>query len=183
MKSKTKIINILFGSMIVCLSSNAFAKCDTPLACYEKAIESIKQQNEYVKNQVAILERSNKELKEELENKIYLLKDSVIGFESNKCPKGWEEYKPAYGRFIRGLDRSGKNIDPEASKRKFGKPQDDMLKDHKHTITGGQGGHGGRFRAYDGNASGMITNKTEKTIPGGAETRPKNVALLFCRMK
>ncbi len=31
---------------------------------------------------------------------------SVVPFELMSCPVGWEEYKEAYGRFIRGIDRT-----------------------------------------------------------------------------
>lgn len=37
---------------------------------------------------------------------------AVMAFNLSACPTGWSEYAPAYGRFIRGIDKSGANIDP-----------------------------------------------------------------------
>ena len=33
----------------------------------------------------------------------------VAAFNLTACPSGWTEYTPAYGRFIRGIDKSGSN--------------------------------------------------------------------------
>jgi phage-related tail fiber protein len=81
------------------------------------------------------------------------------------------------GEFIRGWDNS-RGIDPA---RNFGSNQVDEFKSHSHpfveqgsffrsqfNVTGGTGMDG----AYD------ISRNTSAT--GGAETRPRNVALLYC---
>ena len=77
------------------------------------------------------------------------------------------------GYFPRGWD-DGRGID---TSRVFGSNQDDELKSHKHTFYGsfyssGLGG-GGSPVIYSGN-----TSSTYET--GGTETRPKNIALLYC---
>ena len=112
-------------------------------------------------------------------------KNSVLAFASDSCPAGWGPYKPAFGRFIRGIDNSGKKIDP-AGKRKFGNPQEDTFKSHNHNE-----GSWNRISRYDGgntvhaktdNSSGELNIRNGGTLQarGGKETRPKNVALLYC---
>ncbi|TQI81169.1 hypothetical protein FHU10_3927 [Serratia fonticola] len=127
----------------------------------------------------------------ELNNKIEKLsselkgyQNAVIGFAQNKCPEGWSEYTNAYGRFLRGLDRSGQHIDPESG-RAIGTVQEDMLKKHSHDISlPGHWGDKPRAEAYPswGADDGVLGNKTATTNEqGGEETRPKNVAVLFCQ--
>ena len=110
---------------------------------------------------------------------------AVIPFNLNKCPIGWNEYALAYGRFIRGIDKSGASIDPDAL-RSAGSVQPDMIKEHAHELSDvtskahgpnnqsphgyQKGGYSLRVR-YTGNAIGALA---------GPETRPKNVALLYC---
>ena len=104
---------------------------------------------------------------------------AVVAFESENCPVGgWKEYKPAYGRFIRGIDKSGTNIDPNPS-RAPGSLQNDEFKAHTHEVDGVRG----TWR-IGGDDSGERVNskaRVESTSTGGPETRPKNVALLFCQ--
>ena len=58
---------------------------------------------------------------------------AVIAFDSEKCPTlGWREYKLAHGRFIRGINRSGGDIDPDGE-RKAGSIQDEQFAAHSHT--------------------------------------------------
>lgn len=109
---------------------------------------------------------------------------AVVGFDLEKCPdEGWREYKPGYGRFIRGVDKSGTKIDP-AGERVAGSFQEDAFGSHSHQerpLTGtlwlqryrpDQGTWGSE---KDGNRLGPRTGDS-----GGEETRPKNVALLLC---
>ena len=42
---------------------------------------------------------------------------AVIAFNLPACPAGWSEYTPAYGRFIRGIDKSGSKIDPDGQRK------------------------------------------------------------------
>ena len=75
------------------------------------------------------------------------------------------------GEFVRGYD-DGRGVD---SGRVFGSSQSDELKAHTHgynqTVNGGSGRPGGN----DGYALASTTDSS-----GGTETRPRNVALLYC---
>ncbi len=108
---------------------------------------------------------------------------AVIPFALDTCPDGWEDFKPAYGRFIRGIDKSGENIDTDG-RRNVESIQDDLLENHQHLIPF-------NFHIWDiGEA--LDSSSTEgrnfsieqvKTSNDGGsfETRPKNVALLYCK--
>jgi hypothetical protein len=108
---------------------------------------------------------------------------AVVAFNLNHCPSTWEEYTPAYGRFIRGIDKSGSKLDPTGL-REAGTSQEDLLRKHAHDITlsGASGNNAFVTRTpawgYD-NWHGGATTTSSKEI-GGDETRPKNVALLYC---
>ena len=131
------------------------------------------------------LESELKDLKTTIASMEGAMKKSVISFARNKCPNGWSEYRQAYGRFIRGVDNSGANIDP-FGKRDFGKIQEDAFQTHQHLMkihtseTTGSRRH--QNMEYQSNG-GRVFATTE--IVGGPrhdqhETRPKNVSLLFC---
>ncbi len=119
---------------------------------------------------------------------------AVIAFDLTSCPTGWSEYTPAYGRVVRGIDKSGSSIDP-SGQRSPGSTQGDSLQQHQHYIEGqsasndnivafqetnvdatyGSGGNtGSRGDSYI--YVGSVKNGTTS-----AETRGKNVALLYCR--
>lgn len=107
----------------------------------------------------------------------------VSPFALDKCPNGWSEYEPAQGRFIRGIDPNG-SIDPDGV-REVGNIQGDMLRSHTHTvrrIPPGVMGDGGKT-ALNGDDLDTKFNNWPSPInaTGGPETRPKNVALLYCR--
>lgn len=79
------------------------------------------------------------------------------------------------GEFVRGLD-DGRGVD---AGRAIGSAQADMLKSHNHTynvtqVTTGAGTVSEPLPT-DSSASTKATN-----AQGGAETRPRNVALLYC---
>lgn len=84
------------------------------------------------------------------------------------------------GEFIRGWDH-GKGVDPTTG-RAFGSRQADEFKNHQHTILGYHGDSGSTAKrvndAYYENTYKDWSTNTEFT--GGAETRPRNVALLPC---
>ncbi|MBC3917116.1 hypothetical protein H8L32_06485 [Undibacterium sp. CY18W] len=112
------------------------------------------------------------------------LQASVVGFVSMKCPEGWKEYGPAYGRFLRGVDRVKTN-DPDGE-RAVGSKQDDEFMSHDHTrpkaVYDAGGPIPGSVQAgtslgytYDGYRPAPKTG-----LAGGKETRPKNVAVLYC---
>lgn len=111
---------------------------------------------------------------------------AVIAFNSANCPSGWSEYRQAYGRFIRGIDVPG-TTDPNGS-RSPGNLQDDTVQDHAHSIEAAQsaahapanaGVHGYKNGPYGHNVSstGSINTSSARVE---RETRPKNVALLYC---
>jgi hypothetical protein len=54
-----------------------------------------------------------------------------MAFNLATCPNGWSEYTPAYGRFIRGIDKSGTAIDPDGQ-RALGNIQTDAFQGHWH---------------------------------------------------
>lgn len=134
-------------------------------------------------------EKFSEELKFKYESLEALTKsfdDAVVGFVTENCPLGWRPYSPAFGRFLRGTDLSERSIDPDGmriSRKTSPSFQEDLFKLHDH---------GGKYTvlypkgigsAEHANlmAIGGITDKDFSFIPaGGAETRPKNVAVLFC---
>lgn len=132
------------------------------------------------------------------------LKHAVVAFASDPdpktgrtgCPFGWSPYEPAAGRFIRGLDVTGGKTDPDGL-RQAGETQEDAIKTHKHpveqsTLRRMVKDHeppvavGGEFQttpAYDGTGLQRIHGDvvdSDDNLEGSSETRPKNVALLYC---
>lgn len=112
------------------------------------------------------------------------VRKAVVAFNSVECPLGWSEYTPAYGRFIRGIDRIG-DTDPDGT-RSPGEHQEDEFGKHNHND-----GSWNRLSRYDGgntvhaptdNSRGELNIRKGGVIQetGADETRPKNVALLFC---
>ncbi len=107
---------------------------------------------------------------------------AVVAFDLQDCPEGWGKYEKAYGRFIRGIDPTGSTaIDPDGE-RDPGSLQPDKIIAHRHpfpqdlraqrneqTSLGYQRGH-----------LGPPVGHTLDNEDGATETRPKNVALLFC---
>jgi hypothetical protein len=106
------------------------------------------------------------------------MRGSVTAFKSETCPTGWTEYTPAYGRFIRGVDRS-KKIDP-SGERKVGDIQDDALKEHSHEFDKMTGVTNGTGAATMMGNSRAVYKTWGTSSTGDKETRPKNVSLLYC---
>jgi microcystin-dependent protein len=79
------------------------------------------------------------------------------------------------GEFIRGWD-DARGVD---SGRTFGSAQADDFKAHDHDVswTAAEGGSGAGSRVQNYNAS--YNNNATETV-GGDETRPRNIALLYC---
>lgn len=108
---------------------------------------------------------------------------AISAFASTTCPTGWSEYTAARGRFLRGIDNGAGN-DPSGT-RAPGAAQADDLKSHAHPIYrrawyANELIGGGTFFTPTGTSDNanvlMNTNAT-----GGAETRPKNIAVTFCQ--
>lgn len=101
---------------------------------------------------------------------------AVMYFNLTTCPTGWLPANGTAGtpdlrgEFVRGLD-GGRGVD---AGRALGTWQVDMLKSHTHT--------GGTKNYADigvlSTGGGITSSDTGAT--GGAETRPRNVALLAC---
>ena len=116
--------------------------------------------------------------------------NAVMAFHQNTCPAGWNEYTPARGRFLRGMD-NGSGNDPGGN-RIAGQLQDDAFQGHWHNaydVNGTAGVKGGSYVNVKFRFSRMETDVVRDPISNGrhgtprtaAETRPKNVAVLFCR--
>lgn len=135
---------------------------------------------------------------------------AVVAFNLPGCPDGWTEYAPAYGRFIRGIDKSNQSIDPQG-RRDPGNMQQDAIPKITGTLTGVNGvpnqswpggfkpGTSGAFDVAYGYGAYNKYNGTDYSPPGGvgqvatfdssrvlpnntaSEARPRNVALLYCQ--
>ena len=93
------------------------------------------------------------------------------------------------GEFVRGWD-DGRGVD---TGRSFASAQADEFKSHRH-VGGNPDSAGGSFYGLatppnststpfnrDAQTSGMVTNFSYNTsLTGGSETRPRNLALLYC---
>lgn len=112
------------------------------------------------------------------------LTNGVVAFSTTACPDGWSAYTPAFGRFIRGIDQSNSAIDPSGL-RTLGSVQNDAVGKHAHPITlPGRAGNKAYINkppgwGYDDWQGAASTAQTENS--GDEETRPKNVALLYCK--
>lgn len=95
------------------------------------------------------------------------------------------------GRFLRGFDNTA-GTDPDASSRTdrgdgttgdaVGTKQADEFKTHGHQIRSHKNGAiGSAARLLNGNDTGTDDN-ADRTIfnPGGNETRPKNISVMYC---
>lgn len=81
------------------------------------------------------------------------------------------------GEFVRGWD-NGKGTDPGRTLASF---QADELKSHTHTVANGAtitNNIGQRYSDTSGNVNSTGTQTTGAT--GGTETRPRNIALMYC---
>lgn len=111
---------------------------------------------------------------------------AVIAFNSAQCPQGWEEYSLAYGRFIRGIDRGETKVDPEGE-RDPGSRQEDQFSSHSHTrprdVYDAGGGLDSSWVAHSRYFGYGHSNPPATGKAGGSETRPDNVALLYCEKK
>ncbi|MFL3651128.1 MAG: hypothetical protein ACI6PR_07915 [Pseudoalteromonas sp.] len=118
----------------------------------------------------------------EYELKILSPQTVIIAVASDSCPDGWTDYENAYGRFLRGIDKSNKKIDPDG-RRNHGTLQEDLVKKHQHPYKSAAS----KDVSGKGSKSNFAWNSadysTDVNKSGGVETRPKNVALLFCQRK
>jgi hypothetical protein len=119
---------------------------------------------------------------------------AVMAFNLASCPAGWSEYTLARGRFIRGIDSTG-TVDPDGV-RVLGSTQEDTVIDHTHRgvsdysqfYSGGSNtptvASSGTRHPYFGTSVANVDHvkvvNLSNVLIGGAETRPKNIALLYC---
>lgn len=103
----------------------------------------------------------------------------IAAFDLPACPDGWSPYAPSSGRFLRGRCLSGETCHDPDGTRTAGGVQADDFKSHTHAqyaeyfnFSSGGGSIMGRGVAGAGGGT---------SATGGAETRPKNVAVLYCR--
>lgn len=142
----------------------------------------MKTSGEAVKCLQKMISELQSQLNGNISNSSNMPSGAIVAFDLTDCPNGWSEYALAYGRFIRGIDRSGAKIDPDGERAR-GNVQEDALQSHIHTRRyriGGNTAGGGR------NMEDNAANDTFRTGPPeeartSTETRPKNVALLYCK--
>lgn len=113
---------------------------------------------------------------------------AVMAFNLSSCPTGWTEYTPARGRFVRGIDNGAGN-DPDGT-RAVGATQADAFAAHSHGIRAEYGAAGSpsypppssQYMQLNGAGNYGYAYGTSNLVEsvGGSETRPKNVALLYC---
>ena len=141
---------------------------------------------------VRALEEKHQSSIERHEQLLSSLQGVIVPFEAADCPNGWSEYTPARGRFIRGINRdtTENKIDPDGI-RKPGSLQDDSFEKHTH-----QSGVASNQRGFPDGSRGTGRNQYENESywrgpvslsqvtgqSGESETRPKNVALLYCQL-
>ncbi len=110
----------------------------------------------------------------------------IGSFNLSTCPTGWTAANGTNGtpdlrwEFVRGLD-SGRWID---SGRTLGTWQGDEFKNHSHTYSSMQNEYGGwSAQVIDNYSFSWYTGWNTRTswLTGWAETRPRNVALLYCQ--
>lgn len=127
---------------------------------------------------------------------------AVIAFHLSTCPEGWVPADGTggtpnlRGRFIRGMNDFGTGTDaadPDGATRAIGSEQLDAFQGHWHSAenTDGSGYYpGGTFFQTPG--SGTFTNnRVRDAVPDtsgiaprtATETRPRNVALIYCMRK
>ena len=106
---------------------------------------------------------------------------AIQAFNLSVCPSGWKIANGAggtpnlRGRFVRGLGEPGRGL---------GSYQADMLKKHRHsTPIGLVGGWGIPWYNWANPANMSQKWSSVSGFAGGAETRPKNIALLYCQKK
>lgn len=108
---------------------------------------------------------------------------AIMAFDLATCPTGWSVYTAAQGRFLRGIDPAG-TVDPSGA-RVAGHVQADAFQGHAHGIGGAASSSGsyGQLSAQSPSVpSGLPIEVSGYGAPRiASETRPKNVAVLYCR--
>lgn len=128
---------------------------------------------------------------------------AIMAFYLADCPEGWtvadgENGTPDLrGRFIRGMDNMGigaANVDPQSALRTLGHEQMDAFQGHRHSPLGqsfwGHNGGGAAGPALGSIAWAPYSTTGDPTADASGiaprtstETRPRNVALIYCMRK
>lgn len=172
---------------------NVLGESQKTIKNLEGSVEKLSQDTDVTRQTYASIRKSEQEKfdqyisqKESEFNKN--IETAVISFAAKECPNGWQEYTPAYGRFIRGIDKH-RNTDPDGL-RVPGSEQGDALQNHRHKHGSSEWPNGGMYNTVRSQFAGG--NENHKTGDFGIkepvgenvriadETRPKNIALLFC---
>lgn len=112
----------------------------------------------------------------------------IGAFMLSACPSGWiiadgtNGTPDLRGRFIRGRDPGNATGRDPGGDRAAGNAQDDLLASHNHSMGDITRPTAAAENIGCGCAGNPINNHTAQNTgtSGGAETRPKNVALIFC---
>jgi hypothetical protein len=112
---------------------------------------------------------------------------TIMAFAASSCPTGWSEYTAARGRFLRGIDTTGASVDPNGP-RAAGSTQADAMQGHQHSVNYQSGAPYGvasaniaAFSYNAANSGNPVSDGTNGTPRTSSETRPVNVAVMFCR--
>lgn len=104
---------------------------------------------------------------------------TIAAFATTSCPTGWTEYVAARGRFLRGIDNGAGN-DPSGT-RAPGNVQADDIKAIPNPYLWNAAGYNGGMTPGGAFSGRLASQATPSGWPNGNETRPKNVAVLFCQ--
>lgn len=169
-----------WGIKILTDSEDRLSVLDKDIATYEKWAIDIREEREQELREFA------RTLKSEIANSAdrFMQRDgmslAVVSFDAETCPQGWRLYEKAFGRFVRGIDPTGsEDVDPDGH-RSPGDPQGDAVGTHQHPLpreVWGLSGSGSNPAAVDGGGGAGVVATEDYQSP---ETRPKNVALLYC---
>ena len=116
-------------------------------------------------------------------SKTLVPKGAVMAFALDDCPDKWSIYPEARGVFIRGIDPTGGTEKDPDGKRNHGHYQSDSFMEHAHSLKDSGKGHWEASRDENKQRVGdweKHSNPVTSSKSGGKETRPKNVALLYC---
>lgn len=111
---------------------------------------------------------------------------AVMAFNLSTCPAGWVAADGSAGTpdlrgtFVRGINGNANGRDVA---RGLGSYQTDELAGHRHTVADRftAGIRAGGVKSWESVGSDYAYTITRNTsLTGGSETRPKNVALLYC---
>ena len=94
---------------------------------------------------------------------------AVIAFDLDECPRGWEPFDDAEGRFLRGM------IHSDVPGQKGGSNV------HSHQGSTNAGGHGTGVD-NDNDKHPSNNNHTHKVTTDEQQNVPEYVAVLFCRL-